>query len=182
MTITVDPTVFVADALARVGVGPKAQHDFFAPVPDIVDWAETHFYILETGKPIVLEHHQKRILRLMTEQVQRQDGRWVFKYTTWIYSTIKKSGKTTISALVARWAAETWGPFQEVYNLGNKLKQAKERAFRKVRQSIELGPPDMQANWEIQETQMKHLPTGSIIQALPISDAGEAGGNQSVTV
>jgi hypothetical protein len=150
--------------------------------PDIVDWAETHFYIIETGKPIRLAPHQKIILRIMTETVQRTDGLWAFRWTTWLYSTIKKSGKTTISAIVGRWAAETWGPYQEIYNLGNKLKQAKERAFRKIRQSIELGPPAARNQWAIQETQLTHLPSGSIIQALPISDAGEAGGNQSVTI
>jgi phage terminase large subunit-like protein len=152
------------------------------PLPDICEWAEANFYIVETGRPIQLQPHQRRILRAMTEQVQQPGGTWRFRWTTWLYSTVKKSGKTTISALVARWAAETWGPFQEVYNLGNKLKQAKERAYRKIKQSIELGPPGMKADWDIQATQMEHLPSGSMIQALPISDAGEAGGNQSVTI
>ncbi len=147
-------------------------------LPDVCDWAEEEFYLAETRRPIVLEPHQKRILRLMT--AQRPDGR--FQWTTAFYSTIKKSGKTTISALVGRWAAETWGPFQEIYNLGNKLKQAKERAFRKIRQSIELAPPHQRARWEIQETQLVHTPSGSIVQALPISDAGESGGNQSITI
>ncbi len=150
--------------------------------PDLVDWAEEHFYIIETKKPIRFEPHQKTILRLMTEMVQRPDEYWAFLWETWLYSTIKKSGKTTISAIVGRWAAETWGPYQEVYNLGNKLKQAKERAFRQIRRSIELGPAWMKAEWDIRETQLLHEPTGSIIQALPISDAGEAGGNQSVTI
>ena len=147
-------------------------------LPDVCDWAEEYFYLAESRRPIVLEPHQKRILRLMT--AQRPDGR--FRWTTALYSVIKKSGKTTVSAAVGRWAAETWGPFQEVYNLGNKLKQAKERAFRKIRQSIELSPPHRRALWEIQETQLTHTPSGSIIQALPISDAGESGGNQSVTL
>lgn len=184
--MTTATSLNIAHALVRQAINqlPTGAADltFIERPPDIIDWAEEHFYIIETGKPIRFEEHQKIILRIMTEMIQRPDGMWVFRWETWLYSTIKKSGKTTISAIVGRWAAETWGPFQEIYNLGNKLKQAKERAFRQIRRSIELGPPEMQAQWIIQETQLTHGPTGSIIQALPISDAGEAGGNQSVTI
>lgn len=147
-------------------------------LPDIVEWAEENFYIIETKRPIVLEPHQKDILRLITETLP--DG--TFKWRTVLYSTIKKSGKTTISALYARWAAETWGPYQEVYNLGNKLKQAKDRAFKTARRSIELAPPHIKDQWDIQATRLTHLPSGSVIEALPVSGAGEAGGNQSLTV
>lgn len=154
---------------------------YYAPVPDIVTWAETHFTIPETGRAIQLAPHQKAILRLMTEQIER-DGQWVFRWQTCLYSTIKKSGKTTISAIVGRWAAETWGPFQEIYNLGNKQKQAQDRAFKMIRRSIELGPLDKQAEWDIGATKLRHLPTGSVIEALPVSDEGEAGGNQSLTI
>lgn len=148
------------------------------PIPDICDWAEEYFYVPETARPIVLQPHQKDILRLFTER--REDGG--FRWRNCLYSTIKKSGKTTISALYARWAAETWGPYQEVYNLGNKFKQAKDRAFKSARRSIELAPKRVQQNWDLQATRLTHLPSGSFIEALPVSGAGEAGGNQSLTV
>lgn len=146
--------------------------------PDIVEWAETNFYVVETSKPITLAPHQRDILRLFTER--KPDGS--FRWRNCLYSTIKKSGKTTISALYARWACETWGMYQEVYNLGNKFKQAKDRAFKIARRSIELAPADVRAKWDIQSTRMTYLPTGSFIEALPVSAAGEAGGNQSLTV
>jgi phage terminase large subunit-like protein len=171
---------FVADALLRVGIG-EVPPEAADPVPDICDWAEQHFYIIETGRPIVLADHQKIILRLMTEQVQR-GMQWVFRWQTCLYSTIKKSGKTTISAIVARWAAETWGSFQDVYNLGNNLKQAQDRAFKMVKRSIVLGPPEKQAEWAILEKKLTHIPSGSVIEALPVNDEGEAGGNQSLTI
>lgn len=151
-----------------------------APVEfqDIVEWAEENFYIIETKRPIRLEPHQKIILGLFTER--NDDG--TFKWRTCLYSTIKKSGKTTISALYARWAAETWGAYQEIYNLGNKLKQAKDRAFKTAKRSIQLAPDHIKDNWEVKETKLTHLSSGSTIEALPISGAGEAGGNQSLTV
>lgn len=181
--MTITATDLAIRTLARVGIGePVAGPLFSEPVPDIVDWAHAHFYIAETGRPIELMPHQARILRLMFEQEQDAAGRWRFRWRTGLYSTIKKSGKTTASAVVGRWAAETWGPFQEVYNLGNKLKQAKERAFKMIRQSIQLGPADKRAEWSLQETQMTHEPTGSVIQALPVSDEGEAGSNPSLSV
>lgn len=163
------------DALLDYGLGREQAG--IRKLPDIVEWAESNFYI-ETGRPIELQPHQKDILRLITEQ--RPDGG--FRWRNVLYSTIKKSGKTTISALYARWAAETWGPYQEVYNLGNKLKQAKERAFKMIDRSIKLAPQSIRHQWDLQATRLTHLPSGSFIEALPISGAGEAGGNQSLTV
>lgn len=147
-------------------------------IPDIVEWAEACFFLPDTKRPINLASHQKEILRLFSQR--DEEGR--FKYTTLLYSTIKKSGKTTISGLYARWAAECWGDFEEVYNLGNKFKQAKERAFKAIRMSLLTAPANIKKDWDIQATVMTHLPSGSIIEALPISAAGEAGGNQSLTV
>jgi phage terminase large subunit-like protein len=126
----------------------------------------------------VLQPHQKDILRLMSER--KTDGS--FRWRNLLYSTVKKSGKTTCSALYARWAAETWGQFQEVYNLGNKLKQAQDRAFKIARRSIELSPLSERKSWDLQATRLLHIPSGSTIEALPISASSESGGNQSLTL
>lgn len=144
-------------------------------VPDIVEWAEERFYVVETKRPIVLEPVQKAVLREFTRR--GDDGRFI--YRTGLYSTIKKSGKTSVAALFMLWAAETWGDFKEVYHLGNKLGQAKDRAFKIARHSIELS--NSKHDWEITATVLRHLPTGNIIQALPVNAAGEAGGNQALT-
>lgn len=146
-------------------------------IPDVAEWAEEYFFLPETKRPIKLAKHQKEILRLFSQR--DENGR--FKYTTVLYSTIKKSGKTTISGLYARWAAECWGDFQEVYNLGNKFKQAKQRAFKTIQMSLFSAPLAVRKQWDLQATIMTHT-SGSIIEALPISAAGEAGGNQSLTV
>lgn len=157
---------------------PEDDDSVIEVLPDICDWAEESFYIIETSRPIVFEPHQKTILSLFTEQ--RPDGR--FKWTTCMYSTIKKSGKTAVSALYSRWAAETWGKYQEIYNMGNKLGQAKGRAYKAAKRSIELASPGIKKEWDVKELTLTHLPSGSVIEALPIAGAGEAGGNQSLTV
>jgi hypothetical protein len=82
--------------------------------------------------------------------------------------------------MYARWAAETWGYGQEVYNMGNKLKQARDRAFLAARASIKHGPN--RNKWRLMNDRMIHLPSDSFIEALPVSDEGEAGGNPSLTV
>jgi hypothetical protein len=108
-----------------------------------------------------------------------EDGR--FRWKTCLYSTIKKSGKTTIAGLYQRWAAECWGDFGEIYHLGNKQKQAQERAFKFTRYSIQLAPKRERAEWDIQSLKMTYMPNESFIQALPVNAAGEAGGNQRLT-
>ncbi|NIN69528.1 MAG: hypothetical protein GTO63_33570, partial [Anaerolineae bacterium] len=66
-------------------------------------WMETHLYVEDprdpyTGEqfapgPIRLAEHQKRILR---EALAKDDG--LFRYSTVVYSAIKKSGKTRLAA------------------------------------------------------------------------------------
>ena len=57
---------------------------------DIVAWAEEQYILIETGQPIRLEDHQKRIL----SEITRTDSNGRFIYQTLIYSAPKKSGKT----------------------------------------------------------------------------------------
>lgn len=144
-------------------------------LPDICDWASQRFYVAETGRPIFLEPVQQIVLRLFFEQ--RENGR--FKWQTGLYSAIKKSGKTTVAALVQQWACETWGRYKQIYHLGNKLEQAKERAFELTRKSIELSP--FAHEWDVMATRLTYLPTKSFIKPLPVNAKGEAGANQCLT-
>lgn len=145
---------------------------------DVVSWAEDRFFVIETKRPIILEPVQKRVLRAFQER--RPDGR--FRWRTLLYSTIKKSGKTTVAALYQRWAAEMWGDYGEIYHLGNKLDQAKARAFKITKHSIEEAPSSIKKDWDTGlTTVLTHIPSKSFIQALPVNAAGEAGGNQRLT-
>ena len=142
---------------------------------DVVGWMEERFYISYTKRPIVLEPVQKTVLDAFFER--REDGR--FKYQTGLLSTIKKWGKTSIAGAVQQWACETWRSFGEIYHMGNKLDQAKERGFKYTRQSIILSP--WVNDWDVTATKMTYLPNHSFIKALPVNAAGEAGGNQCLT-
>lgn len=70
---------------------------------DIINWAESRhgFYLVDTKKPIILASHQRDILRHVF--TPGEDGR--FPYETVLFSAPKKSGKTTVAALVAEWFA-----------------------------------------------------------------------------
>lgn len=151
---------------------------------DVVEWGEKHFYIPETGRPIILAPHQRAVLRYCL----RRDSSGRFPFSTIVWSSIKKSGKTAISGLVGRWAAETWGRYGEIYCLGNDAKQAQTRAFAAICHSIELSPgydhkhERLPEQWELLTKSAKCLTTGSGISALAVDSTGEAGANPTLTL
>ena len=102
-------------------------------------------------------------------------------FQTYVYSTVKKSGKTTVGALVGRWAAETWGNgYQEVYAVANDLEQSIGRTFRAIKTSIELDP-DKDETWKVSLSQCANI-NGSIVRALACDYRGQAGANQTATI
>lgn len=142
------------------------------------DWVQERFYIPQTGKPAVLFPHQIALSRLML--TRNEKGK--FPYSTLIYSTIKKSGKSTWAGMVMRWYAETGQRHSELFCLGNDRDQAKLRSFREIRRSLELAPTfdhgrdRLPGEWNLQKETFRCLRTGTEIRALPIDPKGEAGG------
>lgn len=150
--------------------------------PAFEDWVQARFYIPQTGSPAVLFPHQVAISRLM---LTRDPETRKFPYSTLIYSTIKKSGKSTWAGMVMRWYAETGQRHSELFCLGNDKDQAKLRSFREIKRSLELDPnyqPGGDGNgripgqWIVQKETMRCLNSGTEIRALPIDPEGEAGG------
>lgn len=150
-------------------------------------WAEKHFYIPETGKPIELEAHQKAVIKAALTPKNRKK----FPYRNVIFSTIKKSGKTAIAGLVVRWMAEFHAPHGEIYCTGNDQEQAKGRAFKAAKTSIELDPDfvkgaagsgTLPGQWETQKTIMRCISSGAEVKAISVDYRGEAGGNPTLTV
>jgi hypothetical protein len=150
---------------------------------DIVEWIEENFYIASGGKA-VLPPHQKCLLRLMF--TRGDNGR--FPYTTIVWSTIKKSGKSATAAMVARWFAETQARYGEIYAIGNDAKQARDRSFAEVRRSLELTPGYLPGRrvlpgrWQVLEGSFKCMSTGSKIEALSLDARGEAGSAPALTI
>lgn len=150
---------------------------------DPIDWMEQNFYLPSTEKPIEMFIWQKGILRLALE---RQDGR--FKWTTVLYGTCKKSAKTTAAAAVARWTAETQTRYGSILCCGNDFKQAKDRAFKEAKFSIELTPGYLHGRgvlpgrWDVHQTYMQCHLTGSKIEPIPVDARGEAGGHPCLSL
>ena len=160
-------------------VALKQLASIFGWVPSsITEFASTRFYIPETSKPIQLLPHQTALLQYAFDH----------EFQTILYSTVKKSGKTAIAALVARWIAETWGPRSEVYCIANDYEQARGRVYQKALESIELTPGynitrrELPGRWKIIERQATFLPTNSIMRAVSSDYKGEAGSNPTATV
>jgi len=155
-----------------------------------VDWGEKHFYIpSDTSSPTLIKFlpHQKTIMRLFFDTTIAKKLTDSPNFQTLVYSTIKKSGKTAIAALVARWITETWGSHSEVFSLANDLEQARGRIYQAAINSIELDPRYHRADrgiaqlWRIIERQAMHLPSHSTLKAVSSDYKGEAGSNPSAT-
>ena len=130
--------------------------------PDIVDWAISivGFYLASTKRPIVLTQHQIDLLRhLFTLD---KNGR--FRYQNILWSAPKKSGKTTIAALITLWFALFIDPPNEIFICANDLEQSIARVFRDVAMAIRLIPELSNRTivraqyFLIMERQSKHCP------------------------
>lgn len=154
----------------------------------IADFARRYFYT-ESGETISLAPHQALILDIVFNPAKYN----LPQIRTALYSTIKKSGKSTISGLVARWAAECWGGEQQVYCVANDQEQARGRIYQFFLTSLEQSPnwdrqhrvlKDNQGNavWRVIERDSRHVPSGTIIRAVSSDYRGEAGSNPSVSL
>lgn len=157
---------------------PEIEAAATAVTTDIVEWGEKRFYIPESKYPIRLEPVQKVFLTYA----------YASDAITWLYSTIKKSGKTAISGLVGRYTAENSGSKAEVYFVANDKEQAKDRAYEAAKTSVELTPGfdrgkrTLKGQWKIIERQCVHEETGSIMRAIASDYEGAAGSNPNMTL
>jgi hypothetical protein len=143
--------------------------------PDPVRWIQTNFYIPETNGPMELfPFHQAGLREALAVG---PDG--LYRYSTVVWSAIKKSAKSSIAAAVALWMA--WQkPWSSIKIIANDLKQADSRVFYYIRRCLtlnsEMGKLVSIRNYHIT------LPNHSTIEALPIDPTGEAGGNDDLVV
>jgi phage terminase large subunit-like protein len=79
----------------------------------------------ELGQPFALTDHQREILRLAFAF----DENGKLPYDTILYSTVKKSGKTTINGALTLWWACTQEAPNEILVLANDLEQSLARVF-----------------------------------------------------
>lgn len=156
----------------------------------VVEWGEKNFYIPTDGgaaRLIRFLPHQKVILGLFFDEHVPAYFGCEPNFQTLVYSTVKKSGKTAIAALIARWVTETWGSHAEVYSLANDLEQARGRIYAAALASIELDPRYQRADkgisgeWRIIEREATYLPSHGKLRAVSSDYKGEAGSNPTAT-
>jgi hypothetical protein len=105
-----------------------------------------------------------------------------------MYSTIKKSGKSTGAGLIGRWHAETQTRYGEIFAIGNDLDQAKDRSFKEIASSLQMTPgynrekDILPGRWICHRLSMRCLLTGSSVKAISVDAAGEAGGQPALTI
>lgn len=159
----------------------KKKCELYDDTVSFTRWAMDWFYIPETSSPIYLYPHQRKAIETATQR----DKNGLFKYSLIHYGDIKKSGKTTIAAMVAlRFAfMRQWASIKVV---GQKLDQAKSRSYFYICRALDLNPifAEMQAKGEIIVNQYTIYikPTNSIIQAIPASPSTESGGNDDCII
>lgn len=108
-----------------------------AKPPSLTEFSSKHFFIPETNYPLQLMPHQSAILEYAFDPKNN--------FQTIVYSTIKKSGKTAIGALVGRWVCETWGNSPEVllcvaYNTLVKMANGKTKRIWEIVRDKDPGP------------------------------------------
>lgn len=151
-------------------------------IPRYDDFGHAEGYEVKAG-PMRLYDPQPQILHFALV---------INRFSEYLYSTIKKSGKTTLGAAIAKWVAETAGAFAEVYMIANDLDQARSRAYKDIEQSLRLDPswdgdhkrtvmPDGRTEWRHIQREIIYEPTNSTIRAVPIDYKGESGGGQNAT-
>lgn len=158
--------------------------------PSLVEHAEKNFYIPETEAPIRFETHQKCVLTIGFEPQKYEALRECVPFQTILYSTVKKSGKTAVSASVARWVAETFGPRQEIYCMANDLEQSRGLIYQKLIDSIALTPGfipkgvngTLPGRWRIIDREARYLPNQTAVKAISSDYKGAAGSNPTCTL
>jgi len=147
-------------------------------IPDIVNWAESSagFYLPETRAPIRLADQQKDILRHVL--TINGDGR--MPYDTVVYSTPKKSGKTTLGAMVAEYFALFIEPPNELFILANSLEQSQGRAFKSLSRSIGLNRYLKERTDALAKS--IRFDNGTDVMALSSDYATAAGSNHGLTI
>ena len=157
----------------RTEVKPELWAEYLNPDP--VAWMRKHFYIPELNGPIEIYPSQEIPLR----EALALDPDGKFRYSTIVWSAIKKSAKSSIAAAVGLWFA--WRkPWSSVKVIANDLKQAESRVAFYMRRAIELHPEWKDickvVNYKIT------LPNHSVIEAIPIDPSGEAGANDDLVI
>jgi hypothetical protein len=139
---------------------------------DPTAFLKREMYIADTRRPITLHPEQEAVLR---EMFRRDESGFV--YQDMVYSSIKKSAKTTLAAGLLLWQGFRVA-HGNIYIIGNDLRQADSRIAQAVRECIELNPR-MHGIKLPTSTYRITLPNRTRIETIPVDPTGESGMNPS---
>lgn len=133
---------------------------------DIIKFGNEQFYIPETKSPIILEEWQK-------EEILKPLFYGDRPYTMALLGETKKSGKSTLAALIAEWVLFCGDDYSEVYLLARDKDQASWIVFSKLVKAIEMNKYALM-RCKITKDAIEVPSKGSVLRCLPtdISCAG----------
>lgn len=140
---------------------------------DIIKFAEEQFFIPETKQPIILEDFQKKeILEPLFYAKKRP--------TMGLIGQTKKSGKSTLAAMISSWFLFKGEDDSEVYLAARDKDQASWIVFSKLVKAIQMNP-QMLLRCEITKDKIELPHKGSILRCLP-TDVSASGLNPNLVV
>src|SRR5262249_58045214 len=132
----------------------------------------------ETGKPFELLPAE----RIFLEHAFKTGESGKLLYPELLYSCPKKSGKTTFAALFTLTLLLLFGgSFAEATLAANDQDQAVGRVFEMCRRIIEASPL-LKREARVLQDRITFPALNAVINAIPASFAGAAGGNQNISV
>jgi phage terminase large subunit-like protein len=141
-----------------------------------LEFIQTCLFDPETGAPYVLLPAERAFLE-HAFKIDLDTGKLI--YTEWLFSAPKKSGKTTLQALVQLTMVLLFGgAFPESYILANSLEQGRGRVFEICCRIVNASPL-LKDEAVITADKICFLAFNATIQAIPC-DAGSAAGSNAV--
>lgn len=141
-------------------------------------WDEEKQKMLGGGGKLILRPHHRRILG----HALRLNEEGELSYETVLFSCIKKSGKTAISASIAAWYAECSLSGTEIFVIANTQESGMGLAFSDLRLHFEHQKDVFGPNFCSITKDRIDFPNGTFIQVLAQSYKGVAGSRHSLTV
>jgi phage terminase large subunit-like protein len=131
----------------------------------------------ETGRPFVLSDAERAFLVRAFEL--GEDGR--LKHPELVFGAIKKSGKTTLAAVIMLTMVLLYGGrFGEGYCVANDLEQAQSRVFLQVKRIVEASPL-LKREAKLTADRVTFPALDATIVAIASDAASAAGGNPTIS-
>jgi len=140
---------------------------------DIIKFAEEQFFIPETKQPIILEGFQKKEILGPLFYTEKRS-------TMALIGQTKKSGKSTMAAMIAAWTLFCGEDYSEVYLAARDKDQASWVVFSKLTKAIRMNL-QMLARCKITSDSVELPHKGSILRCLP-TEISAAGLNPNLVV